>query len=164
MLPKVSGGIKTPTHILSLTMSVAKYIARRMFSDCCEITGEVRFEEESEQVYEQLIRWFDAYTIRYGHAVIRRLPRPVNDIGEMMQRISMVYDGILSVNRDSLNTIRSMFAASYYMIRSYKSNTYFASLISLYFEEITRNMGSWRCLQVADDSRNLQTRVNSHAV
>ena len=145
-------------------MSVSKYIARRMFSDCCDIIGEVRLEEENELVYEQLIRWFDAYTIQYGHTVIRGFPRPVNDINEMMRRVSMVYDGILSINSDSLNTIRSMFTASYYMIRSYKSNTYFASLISLYFEEITRNMESWRYLQLTDNSHYLQTRVRSHAV
>ena len=143
------GGIKAPalTHQY-VTMSIAKYIAQRMFNDCCEIVREPqRLEEENELIYEQLTRWFDVYTIRYGHTVIRQLPRPVNDIDEMIWCVSMVYDGILSVNRDSLNTIRSMFAASYYMISSYKSNTYFASLISLYFEEITCNMGSWSCLQ-----------------
>ena len=131
-------------------MSCVKYIARRMFSDCCEITGEVNQEEENELVYEKLTRWFDAYTVRYGHTVIRRLPRPVNDIDEMTRRVALVYDGILSINRDSLNTIRSMFAATYYMIISYKSNIYFASLISLYFEVLTRNMRSWRCIQLTD--------------
>ena len=136
-----------------------------MFSDCCEITQEQRLEDENELIYEQLTRWFDVYTIRYGHTVISQLPRPVNDIDEMIRCVSMVYDGILSVNSDSLNTIRSMFAASYYMIRSYKSNTYFASLISLYFEEMTRNMRSWSCLQQVS-SRLTITRCSTdpHAV
>lgn len=133
------------------------YIARRMFADCFGTFDEMRLEEEGEVVYKQLSSWFDVYTARYGHVITSQLPKPTADINAMMQRVSGVYDGILSTNKDSLNTIRSMFAASYYMMSSYRSDRNFARLISQYFEEITHDMTSWRLLQRTPC-------VSSHAV
>ena len=128
-------------------MGLSDYVSRRMLMDICDMS--TRIDVEREYVYNILTGWLDRYTTRFGHTIIPKLYTNTSDEDRLIKHIASIYDGILSStkDRDTVNILRSLFFATYYLMRLYKNNIYLASQIALYFVAVTRSFESWKHLK-----------------
>ena len=128
-------------------MELSEYVTRRMLMDSCDVSTRINVEHEC--VYSILALWLDKYTEDYGGIIIPKLYTNTSNKDELIRHAALIYDGILSSDkaRDTVNILRSLFFATYYLMRLYKDNVCFASQIALCFEAITCSFDSWKHLK-----------------
>ena len=125
-------------------MNLSDYVSKRILMDTCDVN--TRINDEQEGVYNKLTLLLDQYTARFGHLLIPKLYINTSDEDKLIKHVSTIYHGILSSdkNKDTENILRTIFFATYYLMRLYKNNVFLASYIALYFVEVTRSFDSWK--------------------
>ena len=125
-------------------MNLSDYVSKRILMDTCDVN--TRINDEQEGVYNKLTLLLDQYTARFGHLLIPKLYINTSDEDKLIKHVSTIYHGILSSDKtkDTENILRTVFFATYYLMRLYKNNVFLASYIALYFVEVTRSFDSWK--------------------
>ena len=125
-------------------MNLSDYVSKRILMDTCDVN--TRINDEQEGVYNKLTLLLDQYTARFGHLLIPKLYINTSDEDKLIKHVSTIYHGILSSdkNKDTENILRTIFFATYYLMRLYKNNVFLASYIAIYFVEVTRSFDSWK--------------------
>ena len=128
-------------------MEISDYVSRRLLMDSCDVS--TRINAEHEHVYNILTLWLDQYTTRYGHIVIPTLYTNTSNEDRLIKHVTSIYDGILSSDKDkdTVNILRSLFFATYYLMRLYKNNVFLVSQIALCFVAVTHSFDSWKYIK-----------------